>query len=104
MITFEVFLIGLLITSTLTGLVTEGVKKIFADLKKTFHTNIITGLIALVLSAGIGVCYVIFGEIGFTAQSITSIVILAFASWLCAMVGYDKVAQTIGQFTNIKKG
>lgn len=100
MITFDIFLIGLLVISTLTSLVTEAVKKILVELKVNYHANLLAGIIATILSAAIGAGYVIIVELAFTAQIIVCIIALVFMSWLCAMVGYDKV---IGQFKNIKE-
>ena len=57
--------------------------------------------IKLILSAAIGVGYVIVAGTGFTAQIVVCIIALVFMGWLCAMVGYDKV---VGQFKNINKG
>ena len=100
MITFDIFLIGLLVISTLTSLVTEAVKKILVELKVNYHANLLAGIVATILSAAIGAGYVIIVELAFTAQIIVCIIALVFMSWLCAMVGYDKV---IGQFKNIKE-
>ena len=38
-----------------------------------------------------------FGS-GFNTQIVTCMVAQVFMSWLCAMVGYDKVIQAISQF------
>ena len=104
MINFEVFLIGLLAVSTLTGLTTEAVKHILTAFNIKYQANVLSGIVALVLSAAIGVGYIFLAEIGFTAQSIASLIALAFMSWLSAMVGYDKVIQVIDQLKNVKKG
>lgn len=98
MINFEIFLIGLLLTSTLTGLVTEAIKRIMDDLKLDYYANILSGGVAAILAMAIGVIYVVLTGVGFTAQNVTCIIALAFLSWLCAMVGYDKVIQVITQF------
>lgn len=95
MITFEIFLTGLLIVSTFTGLATEGVKKMFTGTSITCPSNILAAIVSVVLSVGLGVGYVILSGMSFTANIIVCIVALAFAGWLCAMVGYDKV---IGSF------
>lgn len=104
MINFEIFLAGLLIISTLTGLTTEAIKKILTDLKANFHSNILSGVIAIVLAASVGIAYIIVSGIGFTTPTIIYLVALAFISWLCAMVGYDKVIQVIKQLKNEQKG
>mgnify|MGYP000961835241 CR=1 FL=1 len=98
MVNFETFLMGLLIVSTLTGLVTEAVKKIIAERNATYRANTIAGLVSLVLSAAVGTGYILLSGVGFTTPVIIYLIALIFMSWLCAMVGYDKVIQTISQF------
>lgn len=98
MFSFELFLIGLLGISILTGLATEAVKKVLTDLNKTYRANILAGLVSLVLSTAIGIGYIIVTNTTFTAQIVVYLVALVFMSWLCAMVGYDKVIQAISQF------
>ena len=94
MIKLEVFLLGLMIISTLTSLVTEAVKKILIENNVKYRANTLAGIIAAVLSLGVGVGYVVFAGVGFTAQVIVCLVALIFLSWLCAMVGYDKVIES----------
>lgn len=98
MFNFDLFLIGLLGISILTGLATEAVKKILTDLNKTYRANILAGLVSLVLSIAVGIGYIIVTNATFTAQIVVYLVALVFMSWLCAMVGYDKVIQAISQF------
>jgi len=94
----QFFTAGLLLVSALVGLVTEAIKKILAEHNKTYRANTLAGVVALIVSSVAGVAYVIFTGLAFTAPVIVEIVVFAFASWLCAMVGYDKVVQTICQF------
>lgn len=96
---FEIFLSGLLIVSVFTSLVTEALKKIFVEHNVKYRANTLAGIVATVLSAISGVGYVVFCELSFTPQIIICIVGLIFMSWLCSMVGYDKV---IGQFKGVK--
>lgn len=98
MVNFETFLLGALIISTVTGLVTEAVKKILTEHKITYHANTLAGLIATILSASMGIGYIMLSGVGFTSQTIIYLVVLVFISWLCSMVGYDKVIQAIKQF------
>lgn len=101
MISFETFMLGLLITSTVTALTTEAIKKILGEQKITCCANTLTGIVALVLSVAVGAAYAILNSITFTPQVVVYMIAHVFMSWLCAMVGYDKVVQTIGQ---IKSG
>lgn len=103
MISLEIFLFALLIASTLTGLVTEAVKNVLAEHNMNYYTNTIAGLVSLVISAAIGIGYIILKNTGFTMQTIVYLIALVFMSWLCAMVGYDKVVQAISQFKTYGK-
>ena len=103
MINLQTFVTGLLVTSTLTGLATEAVKKILAEYNKQYQANTLAGIIATVLSVGVGIGYVAATGVGFTVQIVASLIALVFMSWLCAMVGYDKVIQTISQIKNVGK-
>lgn len=102
MITFETCLFGLLIVSTLTGLTTEAVKKILTEHNVEYRANTLAGIVAFVLSLALGTGYVILSDLDFTAQVIICVIAETFMSWLCAMVGYDKVIQTISQFKTPK--
>lgn len=98
MITFEIFLIGLLAVSTLTSLVTEAIKKILNEKNVAYSANTLAGVVAAALSLLIGIGYVVIASVAFTAQVIVCIIALIFMGWLCAMVGYDKVIQVITSF------
>lgn len=103
MFNFEIFLTGLLLISTLTGLVTEAVKKIITEHNATYRANTIVGLVSLALSIIVGIGYILLNNSGFTTQVIVYLIALVFMSWLCAMVGYDKVIQTISQLKSDRK-
>ena len=106
MISIQVFLLGLLIVSTITGLTTEAIKKLFNEANRPYRSNLLAGIVAAILSIAIGIAYILLSGIGFTTQSIICLIGLIFMSWLCAMVGYDKVIQAISQFKTVeaKKG
>lgn len=96
----QFFMTGLVVMSALVGLVTEAVKKILSEFNVKYYANTLAGIVSLVLSTLIGVCYVVVAGSAFTAQVVVGIITFVFMSWLCAMVGYDKVIQTIAQFKN----
>lgn len=100
MITFEIFLTGLMVVSALTGLVTEAVKKILDEHEKKYFSNTLAGIIAAVLSLLVGIGYMVLNSIAFSAQIVVCIIALILLSWLCSMVGYDKV---VGCFNGAKK-
>ena len=98
MISLHVFMLGVLITSTLTGLATEAIKKLLAEHSKNYYANTLAGIVSVILSVAIGIGYMMLSSISFNSQTIVYLVALIFISWLCAMVGYDKVVQAISQF------
>lgn len=103
MISIDVFLIGMLGVSILTGLTTEAIKNILVEYKIDYKANTLAGVVALLLSALVGGGYMIMADLAFTYKILVCWVGLVFVSWLCAMVGYDKVVQAISQFKTTNK-
>ncbi len=93
----ETFLFLLLVTSVLTGLFTEGIKKFLSDLNKIYKANILAGTVSAVLSVAVSAGYVILTDTAFNDKMAVFLIALVLLSWLCAMVGYDKVMQAITQ-------
>lgn len=94
----QVFMTGLVVMSAVVGLATEAVKKVLEEHNVKYYANTLAGIVALVLSVLAGVAYVVITSAAFTGSMVVGIVTFVFTSWLCAMVGYDKVIQTIAQF------
>lgn len=94
----ELFLTSLLVCSAVTGLTTEAIKTLLTEHNKTYHANTLAGIVAVVASSALGIGYTVLTGSAFTSETVTFIISLVFMSWLCAMVGYDKVVQTISQF------
>lgn len=104
MVNLEIFLIGLLATSAITSLVTEGIKIVLTEHNKTYRANTLAGIVAVFVAAAISIAYIVITSSGFTPQILVCMIALIVMGWICAMVGYDKVIQAIGQFTSNKKG
>jgi uncharacterized protein YacL len=96
----EILLTALLIISSISSLATEAVKKILDEHGKTYHTNTLVGICSLVVAVIVSALYIMFTETVITLPIIASFIAVTILSWLCAMVGYDKVVQA---FTQIKK-
>lgn len=101
--TLEIFLMGLMVISTLTSFVTEAVKTIFTEHGWKYSANTIAGICSFAVALLIGICYVLFTGTVVTTQVVIVIFALVVLSWLCAMVGYDKVIQSLEQFKSIGK-
>ena len=100
----DVFLLGLLIVSMLTGLVTEAVKKILRELGKDPLPNLLAGIVAMVLAVAVSAGYFVLTDMVFTAKVVVYGIALVVLAWLAAMIGYDKVMQAIAQFMRYRKG
>lgn len=94
----DMFAFALFVVSTLTGLVVQAIKAMLAEnhivMKKP---NTVAGIVAVVLAALLGVGWVLYTGAVWSVQLVLLLVALAFLSWLCAMLGYDKVMQTLAQ-------
>ena len=97
-----VFLTLLMIVSVFTGLFTEAVKVVLDGMGKKFpSSNVLAGIVAVVLSVLICVAFSTLYDVPFTDKVAVYYVALVLLGWLSAMVGYDKVIQA---FTEIQKG
>lgn len=95
----EIILLGLLVVSTLTGLTTEAIKNTMKEYGKSYKANTLAGVVSLILSVAVSFGYGILNKMDVSDISfIVCVICLVFLSWLCAMVGYDKVIQSISQF------
>ena len=95
--TFELFIVLLACFSVFTSLFTEAVKLFLEPLKISYASNLIV-LGASAFIGGVGTaCVYLFFDIPFTAINIVCLLMMVFANWLVAMLGYDKVVQAIMQ-------
>lgn len=101
--TTEVMLISLAILSAVTSLVTEGIKKILNKKEKEYATNVVVWVVAAILGGGVTVVFYLACGIPWTALNVIYILVMIVASGLGAMIGYDKVIQTVTQVGQIMK-
>ena len=99
--TTDVFLFLLTVVSILTGLTVEAFKHIFNELKVKYSANVLAGIVSIVLSITVGVLYTIVIDGVILSNLICYLIALVFLSWLCAMLGYDKVVQAVNQIIQI---
>lgn len=89
---------ALAIVSALTTLSVQGIKKILDEQGKQYKSNLLAAIVSIVLSVTSVIGYVLYNGIAFSVQIVVMAVAFAFLSWLCAMVGYDKIVQLFKQF------
>ena len=100
--TTTTFLMLLSAFSVLSGLVTEGIKKLISD-KANMSYNIIALVVALVIGGAGSAVYYQLNAIPFNINNVIYMILMGLASGLCSMVGYDKLKQCIEQISGNKK-
>ena len=96
--TTTTFLMLLSSFSVLSGLVTEGIKKLISD-KANMSYNIIALIVSLIVG-GVGCAiYYQLNAIPFDVNNVIYMILMGLASGLCSMVSYDKLKQCIEQIS-----
>jgi len=88
-----IILTALLACSTATSLIVEAIKKM-TTVKKP---NILAAIVAVIVGAGASIAYIVLRGIAVDAKVIVVVVTFIILCWLCSMLGYDKIYQTIMQ-------
>lgn len=94
----------ILLSSVLTGMVTEATKKMLDGMDKTYSSNLLAAGVSVIMGIAVGCGYIVYNGIEVTTQVVVLLVGLVGLSWLCAMLGYDKVMQTLSQLVVKKEG
>ena len=94
--TATTFLMLLSAFSVLSGLVTEGIKKLISD-KANMSYNIIALVVALVIGGAGSAVYYQLNGIPFDTNNVIYMILMGLASGLCSMVGFDKIKQAVEQ-------
>lgn len=95
--TTNIFLVLLTSCSLITSLVCEGLKKFLDSLKIKYSSNILVLIIAIIVGVFFSIIYYLSAGIEITFLNIVYSLLLGIANWIGAMIGYDKVKQTIEQ-------
>lgn len=91
--TIELFIYMFTIGSAFASLFTEATKKAFPYISN----NILALINAVVIGLAGSACAFVFLDIPFDLKNVLSAVLMSFCIWIGAMLGYDKVIQTIKQ-------
>jgi len=99
--TVTLFISLFTIGSMACGLITEAVKKAYENAEKQYSANIIALVDALVVGGlGTVVAYMLL-NVEWTVNNIICIVLMIVCIWLGAMLGFDKIKQTLEQIAVI---
>lgn len=97
------FITILTIGGMVTALLTEAIKKMYANMKKDYSANIIALVNAVVVGCGGTAVVYMLMNIPWTVNNIICMVLMTVAVWIASMLGFDKVLQTVNQIANIGK-
>ena len=81
--------------SVLTTLTVEGIKKILNSKGVKYNADVLAAVTAVLLTVVVSICYIIIKSIAVTPQTIVTVIAMAFLSFLCSTVGFDKVFEGI---------
>lgn len=97
------FLYQLFVISILASLFTEALKKCLQLPAAKQFPNFVAGVIAVVITVVMGLVAIVTQQAVFCPQFALYLIILAAFAWACAMIGYDKVKQSILQIMSGKE-
>ena len=95
--TLTSFLTLLMSFSTITSLITEGLKKFLDSMKINYACNILVLIVAIVVGCAGTFVYYQLAVIPINTMNVIFAILMGIANWFGAMVGYDKVKQAIEQ-------
>lgn len=101
--TVETFMTILFSVSLANGLITQAVKKVFDEMQWTYSSNMLAGLVSILICGFVCYAHFMFSDTIITETLTITYMALIVLSWVCAMVGYDKVVQTVNQITELWK-
>lgn len=94
---FELFNTFVLSCSILTGLITQAIKIQLGTKAEKIASNILAGVVSVIIGLAVCCAHAVLHVVVVDASYIVFTITVIVFSWLCAMLGYDKVIQTISQ-------
>lgn len=100
--TVTLFITILTIGAAVAALITEAIKKVYANAGKTYSANVIALVDGVVVGCGgCAVMYMLLG-IEWSVNNTICMVLMGVAVWIGSMIGYDKLIQLIKQLGDVQ--
>ena len=99
--TVSLFVILLAVFSAVSSICSEGIKKLLDEGNIGYSSNILVFVVSCIVGIGGTAIYYTVDGIAFSLVNIICMILMGLASSMGAMVGYDKVIQTIKQIDNL---
>lgn len=100
--TVTIFILLIAICSSVSALLTEGIKTWYQNAGKNYSANLIALINAIVVGCGGTAAAYVLIDIPFTLSNVLCLILMSGAVWLGSMIGYDKVLQLVTQIGNMK--
>lgn len=95
--TITLFITIITIGAAASALLTEAIKKAYANANKDYSANVIALIDSVVIGGGgTAVTYMLMG-ISWNVNNIICLMLMIMCVWIGSMIGYDKIIQLIKQ-------
>ena len=99
--TITLFVSMLTLGAGITSLLTEAIKKAYANAGKEYSANMVALINAVVVGCGgTAIMYMLMG-ISWTINNIICLFLMGIAVWIASMIGYDKIIQLLKQLADM---
>ena len=98
--TITLFITMLTIGAGVTSLLTEAIKKAYANAGKEYSANLVALINAVVVGCGGTAVLYMLQAIPWTINNIICMILMGIAVWVASMVGYDKIIQLLKQLAS----
>ncbi len=99
--TVTLFISMLTLGAGITSLLTEAVKKAYANAHKEYSANMVALINAVVVGCGGTAILYMLNSIPWTVNNIICLILMGVAVWVASMIGYDKIIQLLKQLAEV---
>lgn len=101
LMTITLFISMLTFGAGITSLLTEAVKKAYANAGKEYSANMVALINAIVVGCGGTAILYMLNSIPWTVNNIICLILMGVAVWVASMIGYDKIIQLLKQLSEV---
>ena len=99
--TVTLFISMLTLGAGITSLLTEAVKKAYANAHKEYSANMVALINAVVVGCGGTAILYMLNSIPWTVNNVICLILMGVAVWVASMIGYDKIIQLLKQLAEV---
>ncbi len=99
--TITLFVSMLTLGAGVNALLTEAIKKAYANAGKEYSANLVALIDAIVVGCGGTAILYMLRAIPWTVNNVICLLLMGVAVWIASMIGYDKVLQLLKQLADL---